>query len=287
MEVIKAYMRLAKPGITMSNTLSAAAGFFLACSVFGFTLEVGAAVILGVAAIVASACVVNNIIDRRIDAQMKRTARRELVTGQITNSYAAVYGISLGIIGFSLLIIGTNWFTVALGAVAYIWYVVVYGFAKRTTPLSTIIGGVCGALPPMAGYTAVSGQFDITAWILFLLLMIWQIPHFYAIAIFRQSDYKAADLPVWPVKYGQARTKQQILSFIIFFLLAVPLLAMTGSVGFSYLLIMLSVSLYWLVQAVRYWHNESTVEWSKRMFGISLLVLLTLIGSISTGGYLP
>lgn len=287
MERVKAYIQLVKPGITISNTLSAAAGFFLASSAFGFNAITGSAVVGGVMAIVASACVMNNLIDRGIDARMKRTARRELVTGRITKVRATLWGVLLGTIGFSLLILGTNVLAVTLGVVAYFWYICIYGFAKRTTPLSTLIGGVCGALPPVAGYVAVSGQLDVTAWLLFLLLMIWQMPHFYAIAIFRQDDYRAANLPVWPVKYTEVSTRRQILGFIVLFLLIVPLLAFEGAVGVSYLVVMVGVSLYWLIQAVWYWGRESAAIWSRRMFGVSLLVLLTMVGSLGLGGYLP
>jgi len=287
MERVKTYIQLVKPGITISNTLSTAAGFFLASSAFGFNAITGGAVVGGVMAIVASACVMNNVIDRGIDARMKRTAKRELVTGRITKVHAILWGALLGIIGFTLLTVGTNGLTVILGVVAYFWYILIYGFAKRTTPLSTLIGGVCGALPPMAGYVAVSGQFDVTAWLLFLLLMIWQMPHFYAIALFRKSDYAAANLPIWSVRYGDEGTRRQIVGFIALFLLAVPLLFVVGVVGFSYLFVMVSLGAYWLIQAVYYWRSEHVVAWSKRIFGTSLLVLLAMVGSLSLGGYLP
>jgi heme o synthase len=287
MQLVPGLVQLTKPGITISNTLSAAAGFFLATSTFGFTAQTGIAVIFGVGAIVASACVINNIIDRRIDARMKRTAKRGLVTGNITTIQAASWAALLGVIGFTLLIFSTNWPTLILGVVAYVWYIAVYGIAKRITPWSTLIGAVCGALPPMAGYVAVSGQLDVTAWFLFLLLMIWQMPHFYAISVFRRDDYRAAELPVWSVKYGEESTKRQIFGFIVLFAFIVPFLALTGVVGFSYLIVVLGVAVYWLIQAAIYWQKESAVKWSRRMFGVSLLVLLTVLGAIGLGGYLP
>jgi protoheme IX farnesyltransferase len=276
-----------KPGITLSNSLSALAGFLLASSLYGFTLTTLIGAIGGVAFVIASACVVNNVIDRDLDAKMKRTKGREIAAGKISVPAATIYAIILGVIGFGLLIIWTNWLTAGLGLLSYVWYVVVYGIAKRTTPLSTIIGGVCGALPPVAGYTAVTGQIDLTAWILFGLLMVWQLPHFYAISIFRRDDYKQAKLPVWSVRYGISSTKKQIFFWVVIFALLTPLLTLVGPTGWVYLVVMLALSLYWIFQGVRYYNIDNDERWAKRMFGVSLLVLLTLDVVIAVGALLP
>jgi protoheme IX farnesyltransferase len=283
----KSYLQLMKPGITLSNSLSALAGFLLASSLYGFTLTTLIGAIGGVAFVIASACVVNNVIDRDLDAKMKRTKGREIAAGKISVPAATIYAIILGVIGFGLLIIWTNWLTAGLGLLSYVWYVVVYGIAKRTTPLSTIIGGVCGALPPVAGYTAVTGQIDLTAWILFGLLMVWQLPHFYAISIFRRDDYKQAKLPVWSVRYGISSTKKQIFFWVVIFALLTPLLTLVGPTGWVYLVVMLALSLYWIFQGVRYYNIDNDERWAKRMFGVSLLVLLTLDVVIAVGALLP
>lgn len=283
----RSYVQLIKPGITLSNTMSAAAGFFLASSIFGFDIVNLIGVLGGVAFVIASACVVNNVLDRDIDKRMKRTKGREIASGSISLATARTFAFILAIIGFCMLALLTNWLTFWLGVIAFIWYVVVYGIAKRTTVFSTIIGGVCGALPPVAGYTAVSGQLDTIACILFGLLMIWQLPHFYSIAIFRRSDYASADLPIWSVRYGTHSTKVQILFWVIVFALIAPLPAFFGATGFVYLFVMLAASVLWIWRGVATYRKLDDVKWARGMFGYSLIVLLTLCGSLAVGGYLP
>lgn len=283
----RSFLQLVKPGITISNSMTAAAGFSLASSQFGFSLSGFVGTVAGIALVIGSACVVNNMLDRNIDAHMKRTKGREIAAGKISLPVAAGYAAALGIIGFGLLYTLTNWPTVLLGALACVWYVAVYGWAKRTTVLSTIIGGVCGALPPMAGYVAVTGVIDVTAWMLFALLMVWQLPHFYAIAMFRADDYREAGLPVWSVKYGMDDTKRQIYFWIIVFFALAPLLSATGSTGWVYFVTMLAVGSYWIWQAGRNFDIEDGVKWARRQFGVSLLVLLIMSAAIALGGYLP
>jgi protoheme IX farnesyltransferase len=283
----KSYLQLVKPGITLSNTMTAVAGFLLAKSNHGFVWPTFLGLIGGIAFVIASACVVNNIIDRDLDSRMARTKKREIASGQIAIPRAAMYAVILGAIGFTLLAAFTNWIVFALGLLSYFWYVVVYGLAKRTTPLSTIIGGVCGALPPVAGYVAVTGAIDLTAVILFAIMMVWQLPHFYAISIFRVDDYKSAMIPVWSVKYGLKSTKAQILFWAGVYALLVPLLTLVYATGITYLIVMALLAIYWIFQGVRYYASDPDERWAKRMFGVSLLVLLAFSATIATGHYLP
>lgn len=283
----RSYLRLIKPGITLSNTLTAIAGYFLAASRFGFNWSSLVGVTGGVALVIASACVINNMTDHGLDARMKRTKTRDLAAGKISMFAAGIYAFLLGVGGFYLLMALTNGRTAALGALAYIWYVLIYAIAKRTTPLSTIIGAVCGALPPVAGYVAVSDDFDIIAWTLFGMLMVWQLPHFYAIAVFRRDEYQKAGLPVWSVRYGNASTNAQIFFWTVVFVLIVPLLTLFKSAGYVYLVVMLVISLYWVYVGATTYRKLDPEKWSRRMFGISLLTLLVTSGAVGIGGYLP
>lgn len=281
----KSYLQLIKPGITLSNTLAAVAGFFLASSAFGFELKTLVGITAGIALVIASACVANNIIDRDIDARMKRTKGREVAVGNISVQNAVIYAALLGIVGFWLLLAWTNVLTAGLGLLAYFWYVAVYGIAKRTTPLSTIIGGVCGALPPVAGYTAVTGHIDIVAVILFALWMVWQLPHFYAISIFRRDDYSQANLPVWSVKYGNASTRRQMLFWVLVFLALTPALVFVGATCNPYLVVMVATGLYWAINGIAH-VDEPDEQWARRMFKSSIYVLLVTMIAIGAGGYL-
>jgi len=179
----------------------------------------------------------------------------------------------------------TNALTFLLGAIAFVWYIVIYGYAKRTTAFSTIIGGVPGALPPVAGYTALVGTFDLAALTLFLILFLWQLPHFYAISLFRKDDYAKAVLPVWAVRYGDGSARVQVLASIIAFAVAVPLLTVFGYTGWMYLLGSLLLAGWWLYVAISTYRAEDSVAWSRKVFGISLAVLLGMIGLISLGGF--
>lgn len=283
----RSYLQLIKPGITISNTMTALAGYILASSQFGFDWGTLFGVVFGVAFVIASACVTNNMLDRDLDVKMQRTRGREIASGHISLVAAAIYALVLGLVGFGVLLTLTNQLTLLLGVIAFVWYVVIYGLAKRTTPLSTIIGGVCGALPPLAGYVAGAGVIDAVAWTLFGLLMVWQLPHFYAIAIFRRSDYKKAGLPIWSVSYGATSTKAQILFWVFVFVLLAPIPTLLGVTGFIYLVTILGVSVYWLYQGAQNYPKLDDVAWAKKMFGISLIVLLVLSAGIALGGYLP
>lgn len=283
----RSYWRIIKPGITISNTIAAAAGLLLGIAVTGKWDGVAATgLIVGIAAVIGSACVANNVLDRKIDAKMSRTKKREVVTGTIAMRTAIMYSVALGLIGFGLLFVLTNGLTGLLGIIAYLSYVVIYGAAKRSTAWSTVIGTLPGALPPVSGYTAITGHLDATTFVLFLMMVLWQLGHFYAIAMFRRDDYKAANLPVWSVEKGMRSTKRQLYIAVWLFLLVTPLLALLKVTGLVYTVIMVCVSVWWVLTGWRNYELDDT-KWARKMFGVSLVVLLVMCGAIATGGFLP
>lgn len=286
-QVIRTYAYLVKPGITVSNTLSAIAGFFLAVSVIGtFDTPRLLGLTLGIAGVIASACVANNVLDRKIDARMKRTKRRAVVTGVVSKRAALLYSVVLGSVGFALLFAYANLLTATLGIVAYLTYVFLYGWAKRTTIWSTLIGTVPGALPLVAGYVAVTGRLDTATLTLFVMMVLWQMVHFYAIAMFRHEEYRAANLPIWSVKKGLVSTKRQLFLFVGLFVLAAPLLTLAGYTGIIYAVAMTGVGLIWVIHGLRDYHGDAVV-WARRMFFVSLVVLLAMLGLVAVGGFLP
>lgn len=282
--MIRAYYRLTKPGIVWSNTLMAAAGFCLAATHAGmFDVNVLIGAVGGIALVIAAACVVNNYIDRDIDSKMKRTRGRALVTHDISAKAALSYAAVLLLAGFSLLVFLTNWLVVLLGAVAFFSYVVLYGIAKRKTAFGTLVGTLPGGLPPVAGYVAVTGTLDLAALLLFLLLLAWQMAHFYAIAMRRRSEYKAAGLPVWAVVHGMEATKRQIIGFVILYIVAGLALTILGYTGILFAVVTTILGGVWLLKG----KGEANEAWAKRMFIFSLLVLLITIAMIALGGLLP
>lgn len=282
---LKKYYRLTKPGIVYGNALTVIGGFFLA-SKGHINLGLFAGTLFGVCLIMASACVFNNYVDRGLDEQMARTKKRALVTKEISERNALIFATILGLSGFGLLGIFTNLLTVLLGVIAIGMYVVVYGIAKRKTVYGTLVGSVPGALPPVAGYTAVTNSLDTAAILLFVIMVLWQMPHFYAIAMYRYKDYKAAGLPVLPVVKGMQITKIQIILYVIAFIIVSVLLS-ANYTGISYLLVMAVVGGLWLVKGLRSFKTEKNEVWARGMFGFSLIVLLVFSVMISVDVWLP
>ncbi len=200
--MFKQYLQVTKPGIIFGNLISVIGGFLLASKgsidypLFIYTL-------VGVSLVVASGCVFNNYIDRDIDRKMERTKNRVLVKGLISPAVSLVYATLLGIAGFMLLWFGANPLACWLGVMGFVVYVGVYSlYMKRHSVYGTLIGSLSGAAPPVIGYCAVTGEFDSGAAILLAIFSLWQMPHSYAIAIFRFKDYQAANIPVLPVVKG-------------------------------------------------------------------------------------
>lgn len=285
---LKAYYRLTKPGIIYGNALNAMAGFLFASATVGqFDGGLFIASLAAISLIIASACVVNNYIDRNIDAKMARTKKRALVTGRISPRNALIFASLIGFFGFSALAMTTNLITVLLGIFAVLMYVIVYGIAKRSSIYGTIVGSISGSLPPVAAYTAVVGAIDGAAVAIFLILTFWQMPHFYAIAMYRKQEYAAASIPVWPVKKGMRSTKIQIILYIIGFIVANALLPLLGYTGIVYLLVMTLAGGFWLWKGLQGFTAKDTLSWARKMFGYSLLVILVLDGMLAIGALLP
>jgi heme o synthase len=245
------------------------------------------ATLAGTCLIMASACVFNNYIDRGIDQKMARTRKRALVSGEISGRNALIYASVLGITGFTLLLFYTNLLVAIIGAVAFIDYIVFYGFSKRHSVHGTLVGSIAGAAPPVAGYCAVSNRFDWGAFIIFLIMVCWQMVHFYAIAIRRTKDYKAAAIPVLPVVKGVRATKIQMILYTIAFIFAVIDLSLRGYAGSVFAVVMVSLGLIWLYKGLRSFNIKDNVLWAKNMFLFSLIVLLSFSVMLSVGSILP
>jgi heme o synthase len=284
--VFKKYYLLTKPGIIRGNIMTAAAGFLFA-SEGHIDWGLFIALLAGTALIIASGCVFNNYLDRDIDKKMDRTKKRSLVIGDIPARNALAYASLLGIAGFTILALYTNLVTLLIGIVGIIDYVILYGWAKRNTVYSTLIGGISGSTSLVAGYTAVTGSFDIAALLLFVIMAFWQMPHFYAIGIYRRKDYANANLPILTVKKGVAAAKQEILLYITGYIGAVSLLAILGHTGYTYLAVMLIITFWWLWVALQGPKATDDIKWAHKIFGISLLVLMTFSIMISLDHWLP
>ena len=162
-----------------------------------------------------------------------------------------------------------------------------YSIFKRKNVYGTLVGSVSGAVPPVAGYTAVTNQLDITAGLLFLILVFWQMPHFYAIAMYRLNDYKKAGIPVLPAIKGLQVTKRHIIGYIIAFGIASVGLFFFADTGYTYLVAMVGIVIYWLWVALKGFKSANTNKWAHSMFGVSLVALLVFSIFISICAWLP
>jgi heme o synthase len=279
-KIFKSYYQLTKPGIIYGNAMAAVAGFLLASKGqvnFLLLLEM----LVGTSLVIGSGCVFNNYIDRDIDKKMERTKKRGTASGEVGGKSALIFASILGVLGFLILFLFTNLLTVLVGILGIVFYVVIYGVTKRQGTYGTLVGSIAGATPPLAGYTAVTGRLDAGAILVFLVLVIWQMPHFYAIAIYRLKDYSAAGIPVLPAVKGILKTKINILFYVIFFIIATALLYFLGYTSPFYFVIITLSGLVWLALSIKGFAEKNTEKWARKMFFFSLIILMVFCVLIS------
>lgn len=281
------YYSLTKPRVLYGNLLTVVAGYFLA-SRGGFHTWPFLALVLGSTLVIASACVLNNVLDRDIDAAMVRTRHRVTVTGSVGARSAGIYAFVLAAMGLALLVTGTNWFVVAAAVGGFGVYVLLYGMlSKRLSVHGTLVGSVSGAAPILGGYLAGSGRLDLGAVLAFLAVFLWQLPEFYAIAIYRRDEYAHAGIPVISVVSGISRTTAHILVYTVAFVLVTLLLPAFGYTGLVYTLIMGGLGIGWIALAIAGRQTCHTIRWARRMFAYSLIMILALCILFALGPILP
>jgi len=274
--LLKQYLNLAKPGIVFGNLISVTGGFFLA-SRGDANLALYLATALGVSLVIASGCVFNNYIDRDIDQKMERTRNRVLAQGLVSPVHATVYASVLGVAGVALLYAATNTLAVMLVLMGFVVYVGLYSlWLKRGSVYGTLVGSLSGAAPPVVGYCAVSNEFDAGAAILLLIFSLWQMPHSYAIAIFRFNDYQAANIPVLPVIKGISAAKRQIVLYIAAFVVATLMLTLSGYAGYSYFVVAALSGAYWLWMGVSGYKAADDRVWARKLFTFSIISITML-----------
>ena len=274
--MVRNYFLVTKPWIVLANLLSAAGGFLLAAHghidmvLFSNTMT-------GIALVVASGCVFNNYIDRNTDIKMARTNHRVLANRLIPLKAAILYASLLGIGGVAILWFGTQMLSLVIVLLGFTIYVIIYSLhLKYNSAYSTVIGSLAGAAPPLAAYCAVSNHFDLGAIIVLAMFSLWQIPHSYAITIYRYDDYASAKIPVMPVKMSIRTTKNNIFSHIIAFILATQMLTIFGYTGYAYFIVATVLGLCWLHLAWSGYKASNDHLWAKKMYTFSILTIFIL-----------
>lgn len=279
----KSFLLLTKPGIIMGNVLTAAGGFALAAK-GSFNPWLFLAMLEGLAFIIASACVYNNVIDRDLDKKMERTKNRPLPKGLVSLRSALIFATGLGCMGILILSLYTNLLTLMVALTGLGIYVFIYSYSKYKTSQGTLIGSIAGAIPPVVGYTAVSQRIDLAAIILFLMIALWQMPHFYAIAIFRIKDYAQGLIPVLPLKKGMLNTKIQMIFYCLAFMLTSTLLTFFGYTGPLYFVLMSLFGFIWLILSIQGLTCKNDQKWARKMFFFSLVIVMALCTLIPFSG---
>ncbi len=271
------YISVLKLGITIANVMATIAGLWVGSHGHPDILTL-VFTSVGTASVVAGGAALNNYVDRDIDYRMSRTKERAMVTGKVKPAIVLWMGLSLGISGTVLLAVLVNMAAAICafgGLIAYSYIYTVW--LKRTTTLSTVLGGVAGALPPLIGFAAGShGRLGLGAWVLFFTFFFWQPPHFLPLAMKRAEEYRAAGIPMLPVVRGFAETKLQILLYTSAMVPVSLLLYGLGYEGIAYLGVSLVLGLIFLGRAIQGLFVKDDLAWSKKLFGFSLLYLTAM-----------
>lgn len=267
----KDFLSLIKIGIVNSNLITTFTGMWLALHISGLSflgnLNTVLLTLIGSSLIIAGSCAVNNYYDRDIDHLMERTKVRPTVTGKIQPNQALWSGILLIALGLIMLLM-TTVMAAVIGFIGVFTYVVLYTmWTKRRYTINTVVGSVSGAVPPLIGWTAVEGHIGVVAWVLFMILFIWQIPHFLALAIKKTEDYRAANIPMLPVVHGFEVTKRQIIVWVACLL---PLPFFLGSLGLLIVILGTLLNVGWLVLGLMGFRMKNIMKWATLMFVYSL-----------------
>ena len=281
----KAYIESSKPKVVMLMIFTSFIGMLLA-SPLELNLEILILGNIGIALMSLSAGSINQLLDQKIDSIMNRTKSRPLVLGVLSTKNVIIYSFILASVGFYILYFRINNLTAWLTLASLVGYAFIYTlYLKRSTPQNIVIGGAAGATPPLLGWTAITGQIDYIAVILFLIIFTWTPPHFWALALHRKDEYFAAKIPMLPVTHGEQYTRvhMTLYTFMLTIVSFLPFIIKFSS--YFYLagaFILNLIFLYYVVkmQILR----DNTL--ANKVFNYSIVYLSGLFGFLLADQYL-
>jgi protoheme IX farnesyltransferase len=281
---LRALFALTKPRVVALIVFTAVIGMFLATRGM-VPLHCLAAGTLGIALAAGSAAAINCLIERRIDALMRRTSWRPLPRGELTAAQTLVFAGALGGIGLSILFHFVNALTMWLTVATFIGYAVIYTvLLKPATPQNIVIGGASGAMPPVLGWAAVAGDVTTEPLLLFLIIFLWTPPHFWSLALYRTEEYARAGVPMLPVTHGKAYTRRQILLYTLALFAASLLPFVVGMSGWLYLGAALVLGAIFIGYALRMVLAYSDAL-ARKAFRYSILYLALLFAALLVDHY--
>ncbi len=273
---VQSFYHLAKPGIVYGNAMHILALALFAAAASGFKLLPIVGTLVGVSLIIASACVVNCIMDRFADAKMDRTKNRPLPRGEVSVRAAVLYSALLAAAGVGVIVLTANLVVLAAALACHITYTALYGFVKRRSWVSTMVGTIPGTLPAVAGYAAIDPTMPLAAWLLALLILVWQLPHFYALALYRRDDYAKSGFPmISVVKSRETVTKHIIVTAVLYGIVAASLL-LYAPIHIVPGVILFGSAAAWVVYVLTAKQRGSDA-WARKVFGTSLYMPMAIL----------
>jgi protoheme IX farnesyltransferase len=282
---LRAFYALTKPRVVSLIVFTAVIGMFLATPGF-VPLQILAAGTVGIALVAGAAAAINCLVEQRIDALMQRTRWRPLPRGELSALQTLAFATLLGGIGLWTLHHFVNALTMWLTLATFIGYAVIYTvLLKPVTPQNIVIGGASGAMPPVLGWAAVTGEVTTEAMLLFLIIFAWTPPHFWSLALYRTADYARAGVPMLPVTHGKAYTRLQVLLYTLI-LFAVSLLPYVVRMsGLAYLLAAVALGCLFVFYALQIYRAYSDAL-AQKTFRYSIVYLALLFAALLVDHYL-
>jgi protoheme IX farnesyltransferase len=282
---IKNYYELCKPNVVLMMLITALVGSLLASKTLA-PLSLIALAMIGIGLCASSAAAINQIIDRKVDANMNRTENRPIPLGEVSPVNASIFAFVLGSFGVLILVLYVNALTAMLTLVSLIGYAFIYTvYLKRATPQNIVIGGLAGAAPPLLGWTAVTNSIDPNALLLVLIIFAWTPPHFWALAIHRKDDYAKENIPMLPVTHGVPFTKLQIILYTIILILVSILPFVVLMSGIFYLTSALILGFIFLYYSVRLYLSSNN-DLAFPTFAYSIYYIFLIFAALLIDHYL-
>jgi heme o synthase len=277
--VLADYVTLTKPRIMLLILITAYGAMAFAANGLP-EARLTAATLVGLALSSGGASALNHVLDRDIDARMRRTATRPVAAGRISPDVASGFGVGLMVASAAVLLIYVNALTAALALGGGLFYVVVYTWwLKRRTVQNIVIGGAAGAIPPLVGWAAVTGEVGLPALFMFAIVFYWTPPHFWALAILAKDDYAEAGVPMLPVVRGDQETARQIVLYTVLLIGVTLLPFLSQSFGLVYLVSAVALGGWFLVLSLRLLRDTSRSN-ARAIFLYSLAYLALLFAAI-------
>ena len=279
------YYNLTKPKVVFLIVFTAMVGMLLAAD-GAVSLNIFVFGLLGIGLAAASGAAINHVVDEHIDRIMERTRNRPLASGELTQKAALIFALSIGVLGILMLVLFVNLLTAILTFFSLVGYALIYTmYLKRATPQNIVLGGAAGAAPPLLGWTAVTGQVETEALLLFLIIFIWTPPHFWALAIRRREEYAKADIPMLPVTHGVDFTKIQILLYTILLFVVTLMPFIVHMSGLIYLAGAISLGIGFMYYAIKLYRDKEPNVIAMKTFGYSIFYLSLLFAFLLVDHY--